>query len=1188
MTMDWDFCICLYLFCAFQSVLMFNIDPVTWKYFTRNNDVGFGYRVIQRDPSSLLVSDPLVQYSSDARGQVYSCAISQETCLPVTINVPSEAVNMSLGLFMTKDTQSSNSVVCGPTIPKDCKIITTLNGMCFNISGNNVVSAPIPRALRSCPLEIDIAFLMDGSESVEDPDFIRMKTFVITIIQSFSKCNSQFAVAQFSTDNEIHSKFETVKDIHSWRTRIGEIKQQRGWTYTAKAINKLMDELFIAEGGVRQSSIKILIVITDGRSNDEPHLRGAVEKAKKKNIIRFAVGIGEAFDDPRTKQQLEIIASAPVAEHVFNVTDFDALDSIREQLEENIAIEGVQSTGDSAEMEFAQDGFSAVFTSNVSLIMSSVGAFQGKGGYQEQYQNDQSSDFHVGSEQDSYLGKTLLKQIKMHKIGHTFIEVIYNLNKRILWLSDGEFDYLMFFKGYSMTVATRSKKKFVILGAPRYRHKGQVSISIIGVNKTNLLVESPKSQIGSYFGAEVCVVDLNSDAKTDLLLISAPTYIDYHSEGRVFVYFYSRQPYFTFSVVLVGMAGQRGRFGSSLASPADLNGDGFMDVLIGAPLEEDGQGSIYIFNGGIDQINPKYSQRITGSAVRSGLHFFGLALSQSSLDHSGDSLPDIAVGSKGAVLLLRSRPIVSVDVKVTYSPSKISTVEANCTRPLENTLTVCFKMSGYKQALTDLAANISYRFKLDAKRHNHRAYFLPKNRVLSNVVNVTLEEVCKDHPFLIESCTEDSLNPLLNELMFTFEGLPSQSLENLKPVLLPWIKNTTLWMLNYEINCGSDNLCVDNLKVDFSFDGSTNIEVGIMQELNVTVFVENRGENSYNTLFTLSYPFGLSYRRIMPRVGRVDCRSLDGMQGVSAGETICRVNNPLFGGNTSVNIMVVLQEAVFHIIYSINKESHFDQKVTFNASVTSGNTNHSENSELLKTRNISVKHAIYVALLRHTDSSIYINFTSGKNNLGKPVKQILEVKNEFRELNLTVFIRVPVKLGAENIWADNKLKIPDCFREEDEQPTTSDFLKVLKKKNVFNCSVAVCAVFRCDVNLMRNERKFYNISSNVSSGWIEQIGARSASFELVSTASLNYDEDKYTYFSDSLSSAPVCEVNTQVEVYEEPSLLKEVIVGVIGGLLIISLITATLYKSGFFKRKAKQQIKDLTQEADELEYLDRN
>ncbi|XP_016426975.1 integrin alpha-X-like, partial [Sinocyclocheilus rhinocerous] len=658
--------------------------------------------------------------------------------------------------------------VCGPTIPKDCKVLTTLNGMCFIMSGSDAVSAPIPSALRSCPLEIDIAFLIDGSESVEDVDFVKMKTFVTTIIQSFSNCSSQFAIAQFSTGFEIHSKFEAVNDIDSWRKRIEEIKQQKGWTYSAKAINKLVDELFVTEGGARQSAVKILIVITDGRSNDEPHLRGAVEKAEKKNIIRFAIGIGEAFDDARTKQQLHVIASAPVAEHVFNVTDFDALDSIREQLEENIAIEGVQTTGDSATMEFAQDGFTAVFTSN----------------------------------------------------------------------------------------------------------------------------------IGSYFGAEVCVVDLNCDSKTDLLLISAPTYVDSHSEGRVFVYFYSRQPYFTFSVALVGMAGHRGRFGSSLASPADLNGDGFNDVLIGAPLEEDRQGSIYIFNGGVDQINPTYSQRIAGSSVRSGLQFFGQALSQSSLDHSGDSLPDIAVGSKGAILLLRSRPIVFVDVKVTYSPSKISTSQTNCTKPLENTLTVCFNMSRYKHAITDLAANISYTLKLDAKRYNHRAYFLPKNHVLSDAVNVTLEEVCKDHPFLIEACAEDYLNPLLNELMITFEGLPSQSLENLQPVLLPWIKNTTLWMLDYEMNCGSDNLCVDNLKMDLSF-GSANIEVGIMQEINVTVFVENKGENSYNTHFTLNYPFGLSYRRIMPRVGRANCHSIDGMRGILLGETICQVNKPLFAGNAS-------------------------------------------------------------------------------------------------------------------------------------------------------------------------------------------------------------------------------------------------------------------------------------------------
>lgn len=48
-------------------------------------------------------------------------------------------------------------------------------------------------------------------------------------------------------------------------------------------------------------------------------------------------------------------------------------------------------------------------------------------------------------------------------------------------------------------------------------------------------------QIGSYFGAEVCVVDLNNDKNTDLLLVSAPTYTEGDREGKVFVYYNSHR-----------------------------------------------------------------------------------------------------------------------------------------------------------------------------------------------------------------------------------------------------------------------------------------------------------------------------------------------------------------------------------------------------------------------------------------------------------------------------------------------------------------------------------------------------------------------------------------------------------------------------------------------------------------------
>lgn len=53
---------------------------------------------------------------------------------------------------------------------------------------------------------------------------------------------------------------------------------------------------------------------------------------------------------------------------------------------------------------------------------------------------------------------------------------------------------------------------------------------------------------------------------------------------------------------------ENARFGSAIAALADIDLDGFNDVVIGAPLENQNSGAIYIYNGFQKTIRTKYSQ----------------------------------------------------------------------------------------------------------------------------------------------------------------------------------------------------------------------------------------------------------------------------------------------------------------------------------------------------------------------------------------------------------------------------------------------------------------------------------------------------------------------------------------------------------------------------------------------------
>ncbi|XP_063073606.1 integrin alpha-M-like [Engraulis encrasicolus] len=1125
---------------ACHAVLGANIESTGWKVFSERAD-GFGHRVIQRDPSSVLVSAPLQQYEVDRRGQIYECLIDSESCSAVQIQ--GTAVNMSLGLSMTKAEKSNveKTWVCGPTIPKECPKVTQYGGMCVGLNSNLQQEGHLPLSLEECRDQTgaDILFLLDGSGSVWSSQFSRMKRFVKDLIRKLQDYDTEFSIAQYSSDCTIHIKFNQF-DRTGWEQQVDGITQKEDLTKTASAILTVVNSGYVAAAGVRPDAKKILIVITDGVSvGDKRSYDEAIGPANRKNITRFAIGVGNAFNSASAKWELETIASAPVNKHMFKVDSFEALDEISSTLETSIiAIEGGQTTGDATIMEFAQNGFSAAVVSSPKerLLVGVVGANQWRGGYQDIHVSTGTSTFNRMGDvsPDSYLG-------------------------------------------YSMAVAVRHGQSYIVMGAPRYEHKGL--LMVISPDGTRNNFTQSQSLIGAYFGAEVCVVDLDGDSNTDLILVSAPMHIEEEREGRVLIYRFEEYPTTRVEPVtggtLLGLEGERGRFGWALASLADLNGDEIRDVAVGAPLEDDGRGSLYIFNGRTGGINPTYSQRIVGSSVRSGLRFFGWTVAPSALDQSGDGLPDIAVGSKGAVLLLRSRPLVSIATDVSFQPSIIPTSVSQCAGVENITASVCFNMAKVtSDTFTALQAKINYSLSLDVTLSTIRAFFNTtsegeeKIHTESTEVTVSLGDNCFDHPFYVQCRTVDVVNPIVVEVALLFHGLPIEG-TSLKPQLDSSSATTTNHNLNFEIDCGEDGVCVDNIHLNFNFSGLSTIEVGIAENMIVVVTVENRGEDSYSTRVSLSYPPGLSYRTVTKKQGRVDCTSLDSTHGASLGKTDCRINTPILKAG---------HKATFEVQYGIGGNRDFGERVTIQAQAFSDNENHTDGSHLIKTKDIAAKYSIYVIMTRFEGTTSYINFTAGNYHLQKPVTHNLEVTNGLRDLNLTVVIRVPVRLQDKDLWTNtSNLKIDGCTAGQELRPAITDLQEIFKntKEPTLNCSIAVCLEFRCASYMPKRSQNHYSISGNVSSAWIEQTGLRSALFRLVTSATLEFDNNTYIFYSsDSSRQPPVIRIQTNVELYEVPDLIKEIIGGVVGGLVILILLTVGLTKFGFFKSSYQKKLKE--------------
>uniref|UniRef100_A0A2R9C410 Integrin subunit alpha X n=1 Tax=Pan paniscus TaxID=9597 RepID=A0A2R9C410_PANPA len=1135
----------LLLFTALATSLGFNLDTEELTAF-RVDSAGFGDSVVQYANSWVVVGAPQKITAANQTGGLYQCGYSTGACEPISLQVPPEAVNMSLGLSLASTTSPSQLLACGPTVHHACGRNMYLTGLCF-LLGPTQLTQRLPVSRQECPRqEQDIVFLIDGSGSISSRNFATMMNFVRAVISQFQRPSTQFSLMQFSNKFQTHFTFEEFRRSSNPLSLLASVHQLQGFTYTATAIQNVVHQLFHASYGARRDAAKILIVITDGKKEgDSLDYKDVIPMADAAGIIRYAIGVGLAFQNRNSWKELNDIASKPSQEHIFKVEDFDALKDIQNQLKEKIfAIEGTETTSSSSfELEMAQEGISLVHADGP--VVGAVGSFTWSGG--------------------AFLYPP-------------------NMSPTFINMSQENVDMRDSYLGYSTELALWKGVQSLVLGAPRYQHTGKAVIFTQVSRQWRMKAEVTGTQIGSYFGASLCSVDVDSDGSTDLVLIGAPHYYEQTRGGQVSVCPLPRGwRRWWCDAVLYGEQGHPwGRFGAALTVLGDVNGDKLTDVVIGAPGEEENRGAVYLFHGVLGpSIRPSHSQRIAGSQLSSRLQYFGQALSGGQ-DLTQDGLVDLAVGARGQVLLLRTRPVLWVGVSMQFIPAEIPRSAFECREQVvsEQTLVqsnICLYIDKRSKNLLgsrDLQSSVTLDLALDPGRLSPRATFQEtKNRSLSRVRVLGLKAHCENFNLLLPSCVEDSVTPITLRLNFTLVGKPLPAFRNLRPMLAADAQRYFTASLPFEKNCGADHICQDNLGISFSFPGLKTLLVGSNLELNAEVMVWNDGEDSYGTTITFSHPAGLSYRYVAEGQKQGQLRSLHltcdsapvGSQGTWS--TSCRINHLIFRGGAQITFLAT---------FDVSPKAVLGDRLLLTANVSSEN-NTPRTSKTTFQLELPVKYAVYTVVSSHEQFTKYLNFSESEEKESHVAMHRYQVNNlGQRDLPVSINFWVPVELNQEAVWMDVEVSHPQnpslrCSSEK-IAPPASDFLAHIQKNPVLDCSIAGCLRFRCDVpSFSVQEELDFTLKGNLSFGWVRQTLQKKVS--VVSVAEITFDTSVYSQLPGQ-EAFMRAQTTTVLEKYKVHNPTPLIVGSSIGGLLLLALITAVLYKVGFFKRQYKEMMEE--------------
>uniref|UniRef100_A0A9J8D547 Integrin subunit alpha 10 n=1 Tax=Cyprinus carpio carpio TaxID=630221 RepID=A0A9J8D547_CYPCA len=860
---------------SFRLCECFNIDVKRPRIFSGPEDALFGFSVLQHENNgekSILVGAPWDGPQNNRKGDIYKCIVGDETnsnCSKMNLGIENHISSKSHSFSLYRERVFFNYNT------------DFLTGICASVTNDMEPKDIIAPTAQRCTTYMDIVIVLDGSNSIYP--WYEVQNFLSNILSKFhiSPEQMQVGVLQYG-EISVHEwslrDYQTTQDVVEAAKNIS--RQEGRETRTAYAIQMACTEAFSPDRGAREGATKVMIVVTDGESHDGEDLPDSLAECEKRNITRYAIAVLGHYirrqQDPETFiNEIKYIASDPDEKYFFNVTDEAALNDIVDALGDRIfSLEGTLGYNESAFlMEMSQIGFSTHILDD-GILFGMVGAYDWEGGVLKESKAGQLKPSREAFEKEFPL------ELKNHAayLGYTVSSVIVGDWRRLY-----------------------------VAGAPRFKHKGKVILFDLTPEGDVIITQALNGeQIGSYFGSEVCVVDVDQDGITDILLIAAPMFLGAGNKetGKVYVY------------CLDGKKAQDARFGYAMAVAPDLNHDGYADLLVGAPLEDDHQGALYIYHGDEYYIIPQYKQRIPGSSLSSGLQYFGRSLS-ALLDLDGDELLDLAVGAQGtAVLLKYSMPHYSL--VLSFQPHSINVIQKNCHRAGRDSAclnaTVCFLALSRSPGSYGTSFDMQMGAMLDDRKILARALF-DYNSQRQTLMGVTVrvgQTICYTLPFHVFD-TADYIRPISFTLRFKINDTESG------PVLDEGWPTTFKKSIPFFKDCGEDDVCVTDLVLQAHMDISGTRQQPYVirsprRRLAVEVQLQNRLENAYNTSLTLHYSKNLHFSSLImtPEYSfKIECTAL------SSNSHSCNVSYPVFRSQSKVNFMLEFEFSCTSLISKV-------------------------------------------------------------------------------------------------------------------------------------------------------------------------------------------------------------------------------------------------------------------------------